>query len=294
MFEEFFGNYLVEVGKISDEQFDSIKEIMKSTRVKLGLIAVTENLLTSAQSDEINRLQAIMDKRFGDIAVEKDYLTDEQVAHLLSLQGNAYLQFIQVLTENEYMTMEDIEAALKQYQTSKNLSDEDIVALKSNDVDNITSVFLKSDNNFATDLMSLAVRNVIRFISTSVCFDKLETVDSLPYEHLATQAVNGDHSILLAFSGDDTSLLSIANPYAKEEFENIDADSFDAVCEFINCINGLYASALNEQNIDIDMEPPLFFDNGKVSSSKIYILPMKISGKNVNLISIIDTDYKLD
>ena len=83
MFEEFFGEYLVKTGKLTSEQMLSVKEVMKTARVKLGLIAVAEKMLTESQADEINRLQAVMDKRFGDIAVEKGYLTDDQIVEKL-------------------------------------------------------------------------------------------------------------------------------------------------------------------------------------------------------------------
>ena len=294
MFEEFFGNYLINTGKLSREQFANVKEVMKSTRVKLGLIAVAEKLLTPKQSDEINRLQAVMDKRFGDIAIEKGYLTEEQLSHLLSLQGNIYLQFVQVVTEQGYMSIKEIEAALEQYKSDNSLADLDIAALKSGDVDRIASVFIKSDNAFVNDLLSLAVRNIVRFVSTEITFEKLITEENPTFEHLATQAVKGDHSVLLSFAGNGTSLLSIANPFAKEEFDKIDEDSYDAVCEFINCINGLFASNLSKKNIEIDMEPPLFFDNSTIQATKVYKLPMTISGQSVELVSIFDTEYKIN
>ena len=41
--------------KISNDDFSKIKDTMKTTRVKLGLIAVSEKLLTEKQSEEINR-----------------------------------------------------------------------------------------------------------------------------------------------------------------------------------------------------------------------------------------------
>ena len=294
MFEEFFGNYLVSTKKLTSEQFSSIKATMKSSRVKLGIIAVAEKLITNTQADEINRLQAMMDRRFGDIAVEKGYLTDEQVGHLLSLQGNPYLQFIQTVTENSYMTMEDVEAEIKAYQELNGFSDDDIASIKSGDIDKIASIFITSESALVNNLMALAVRNIIRFISTEISFNKLCEVDSYEYEHIATQAVVGDHSILLGFSGNDTNLLTVANPFAKEEFTEIDADSYDSVCEFINCINGLYASALSKSDVNIDMEPPLFFDNGKLKSKKIYTLPMKISDKAIDLVVIADSEYEVN
>lgn len=294
MFEEFFGEYLVKTGKLTSEQMLSVKEVMKTARVKLGLIAVAEKMLTESQADEINKLQAVMDKRFGDIAVEKGYLTDAQVGQLLGLQGNPYLQFVQAVTDNEFMSMQDVEAAISDYKSDNDFSDDDIVAIKSGDIDKISSVFVKSDNRFVTDLTSLALRNIVRFISIEISLNKLEYITDYKFEHLATQPVVGDHNILLGFAGDNTSLLSIAIPFAHEEFEAIDEDSYDSVCEFINTINGLYASKSSYAGISIDMEPPLFYDNGNITSQKIYKLPMTISQKSVDLIVIIDTDYSIN
>ena len=71
MFGHFFGNYLVKNGVITEEQLQEVLEIQKTSRVKMGLIAVSEKMLTARQTYEINMLQVTLDKRFGDIAVEK-------------------------------------------------------------------------------------------------------------------------------------------------------------------------------------------------------------------------------
>ena len=47
---------------------------------------------------------------------------------------------------------------------------------------------------------------------------------------------------------------------AKEEFEQIDMDSLDAAGEFLNCINGLYASAMSRQDKFLELMPPEYVD----------------------------------
>ena len=69
MFDQIFGNYLVKTGRITKEQLSDVIESESKVRVKLGLIAVAEKLMTTEQADEVNNLQAISDRRFGDIAV---------------------------------------------------------------------------------------------------------------------------------------------------------------------------------------------------------------------------------
>ena len=105
MFDQIFGNYLVHTGRISKEQLSEVIEHEREARVKLGLIAVAEKLMSQEQADEINHLQTLMDKRFGDIAVERGYLTEDQVAQLLKKQGNIYMLFVQTLIDEDVMTL---------------------------------------------------------------------------------------------------------------------------------------------------------------------------------------------
>ena len=290
MFGQFFGDYLIKNNRLTRAQYDEVMEQQKSTRVKLGLIAVSEKLLDEKQADEINRLQAKMDKRFGDIAVEKGYLTDAQVGHLLSLQGNPYLQFVQALIEKGFMTLEEAESAVKEYQIEQHFSDADMAALKSGDIDRITPLFVHIDNPLYNEHIGLAIRNIIRFIDTNILLHSAYAVKDYFFENLAGQYLSGDHSIFVAFAGNGSNLLAIADSYAQEEFESVDEDAFDSVCEFINCINGLFASKLSHEDIEIDMLPPVFYTNKTLfTSGQIYIVPLVISGRKIDLLVSIDS-----
>ena len=57
MFSQFFGQYLLGNQKITAEQFSSCMNYIKANRVKLGLIAENEGLLTRNQANELNYLQ---------------------------------------------------------------------------------------------------------------------------------------------------------------------------------------------------------------------------------------------
>jgi len=290
MFGQFFGDYLIKNNIITKEQFNEVMECQKKSRVKLGLIAVTEKLLTVKQSDEVNNLQAIMDKRFGDIAIEKGYLTEDQVSHLLSQQGNSYLLFVQTLIEKEYLTLEGIETYILAYQKESSFSDCELEALKSGDIDRIVPLFVHIELPLYNDLIGLAIRNVIRFINNDIIIEKAYEAKEYSFETLASQCLKGQHNIFVGFSAKDKDLLAIANPYAKEEFTKVDEDSYDAVCEFINCIDGLYASKLSHEGVDIDMLPPLSYSDQKLSTSgPIIVVPLMIGGKKIDLVISIDT-----
>ena len=71
MVEYILGNYLVETGKLTEEQLETVVAKQDETRVKLGLLAVSEGIMTIEQAEKVNQLQSTMDKIFGDIAVEQ-------------------------------------------------------------------------------------------------------------------------------------------------------------------------------------------------------------------------------
>ena len=294
MFGHYFGNYLVKNGVMTEEQLDSILKSQKSSRVKMGLIAVSEKMLTARQTYEINMLQVTLDKRFGDIAVEKGYLSPEQVNKIISLQGNPYLLFIQNLTEKNIATMEEIETYIQRFKADNDFTDEDIEAFKSGDIDKLTDIFININKPYYKEYASLAIRNLIRFVDSGVIFQNVEFLKSKRFQHLATQCVKGDHDIFIAFEGNDEALLSIAVPYTKEQFDEVDEDVYDAVCEFTNCINGLFASKLSYEGVNIDMLPPLFYtDSELVSEQGFYSIPLIVNSQKVNLLISIDGDIMI-
>ncbi|MBH1940159.1 chemotaxis protein CheX [Mobilitalea sibirica] len=295
MFGQYFGSYLVDKNKISQSQFDEVIKEQQNSRVKLGLIAVAEKLLTTKQAQEVNELQKQMDRRFGDIAIDKGYLLTEEVNYLLNMQGNPYLKFVQALTENHIMTIDEIEIYLEAYKSDHNFSDSEIDALKSGDIDRIIPVFVDTDIPFGGECISIAIRNIVRFIHNNIMLKKAYMVKEYSFGNLGYQQVVGDHDIFLGFASKGDELLTIANPFAKEEFTEMNEDSFDSVCEFINCINGLFASKLSNDDIHIDMTPPLFYkDKTLASKGDIYVVPVVIEGKQSDLLVVVDNKVEIN
>ena len=258
MFDQIFGNYLVKTGRITKEQLSDVIESESKVRVKLGLIAVAEKLMTTEQADEVNNLQAIRDRRFGDIAVEKGYLTEAQVGSLLKKQGNIYMIFVQNLIDKGLMTLEQVDEALKIYQDQQGFTHSDMDDLVSGDVDRTVRLFLPSNTELCDKHCGIAIRTFLRIINSGAYVSKAYLTDTLKIDNFAMQQLTGDHNIYAGFAGIGNSLLTIANPFADEEFETVDLDALDAVGEFTNCINGLFASELGNEGVDMDMLPPAF------------------------------------
>jgi hypothetical protein len=294
MFDQIFGNYLVQEGRITKEQLSDVIAYESAVRVKLGLIAVAEKLMTKEQADEVNQLQAIMDKRFGDIAVDKGYLTEEQVGQLLKKQGNIYMLFVQTLIDKNCMTLEEIDDALNEYQQSQGFTHSDMDDLVSGDIERTVRLFLPANTALHDKLCGIAVRTLIRVINAGAYVSKAYLVDQLAADNFAMQAIIGDHKIISGFAGSGDSLLAIAEPFAQETFEHVDLDALDAVGEFTNCINGLFATDLSAEGVDIDMLPPEFYEKPVLlKGNQFCVFPMIIGEDIVNFILSVDSDITI-
>jgi len=283
MVEYILGNYLVETGKITEEQLAQTLTKQDSVRVKLGLIAVAEGMMTLEQTNEVNRLQALMDQRFGDIAVQKGYLTDEQVGKLLKKQGNAYLSFIQSLVDSEYLDMEDVDLVINSFRLINGYSNSEMDALKSDEAERIVPLFIPENGKQFSNIISTAVKAFIRLIDRHIYIGKAEIVATFPSKDMVSQSLQGDNGLLVCLSEGNGALLQVCSVYGQEDFEQLDADSLDAAGELLNCVNGLYASNLSRDGQFLELMPPDYTDVTAKAKTEICKIPVFIGDKKFYL-----------
>lgn len=294
MVSSIVGSYLVDKGLITVEQLNDLMAEQQKVRVKLGLIAVAEGLMTQDQSEKVNALQAVMDKRFGDIAVEKGYLTEGQVEALLKKQGNAYLAFAQALENQQLMTIDQLEQYMIDFQHENNLTASDIDNLKSDDVDRILPLYMPIDCEKYAGVAGIAVRTLMRCVDNNLYPGKAVLTETYSVDNCAVQYVEGAPSVTCCMAGEGESLLPVASIFGKEEFEAVDTDALDAIGELLNCINGLYASALSKEGISMELCPPEFYPQAKtVSATQMLVLPLYIKDKKINFIVAVDNKIEV-
>ena len=264
MVESIIGKYLMDSGRITQQQFRTALDKMDAVRVKLGLIAVSEGFMTFAQAEEVNRLQAIRDKRFGDIAVEKGYLTDEQVGKLLKRQGDAYLAFIQALEDDKLITVGEVANVIEEFKMNKCLTNTELEDIKSDDVEKIVSVFLPEEAEGYEAIVSVAMKTLIRLVDRHASIIKAEIREVGSNAPMAVQEMRGDtEKWFNGFRELDGALLTIASFFGQEDFETLDEDALDAAAELMNCINGLYASSISGSHGEfLELIPPTYSAEG--------------------------------
>ena len=291
MFNQLFGNYLVNEDIISYNKLRELLEKTSKQRVKLGTIAVAEGYLSQEEADEVNQLQKKKDKRFGDIAVEQGYLDEEQVEYLLSQQSNPFMQFIQLLFEENLFEPNELEWSLNDFQEQNGFTDDEMEALKRDDLDAIVNLFAPAYQPYVTDLVSLLLRNLIRFVTDDFYIGHIERVEEISSKAIVTQRIFGDNSIYLGVSASDTEdgFITFAGIFAKEKFNKINSLVYDSINEFVNTTMGLFATNLSYEKIHMDMEPPCAYAN-QVVQGKAYILPMYVQGKRIDIYVAVDSN----
>ncbi len=278
------GSYMADVGLMTRKQLRYVLSVQEKIRVKLGLIAVSEGMLTLEQADEVNRLQQVMDKRFGDIAVEKGYLTEGQVGSLLKMQGNEYLTFAQTLVDEGIVTMDRLQEILKNYQEKNGFTNTELEAIKSGEPEKIVPLFLPLGAEAYQEVVTVALKTLIRCIDRQVYPMHGELVNTFTPEKPVMQEMVGDAYWKVGFSDGKGGLCKIASVFAKEEYNAVDEDVQDAVGELVNCINGLFATAQSSKNVMLELMPPELGETGPVSGNDILVMPFGIGDATVRFV----------
>ncbi len=294
MIASIVGHYLVDIGQITREQLHDLLKEHHKVRVKLGLIAVSEGLMTQEEADRVNRLQAIMDMRFGDIAVEERYLTEDQVESLLKKQGNAYLAFAQALENQQIIKMDQLEQLSVDFQYDNHFSDADMEALKNDDFDRILSLYLPEGAEPYREIAATALKTLMRLVDQDVWLKSARFASSLETDKGAFQRVEGRSSFCCGLAGRGDNLAPMAEVFGQEHFMAVDEDALDAIGEIVNCINGLVVTNLSRKEKGLELCPPYFSTKIRgIESRELFILSLEILRRDVEFVISLNDGIKV-
>jgi len=282
MFNQYFGNYLLEKNLIKPEELRMVLAQQQSVKVKLGVLAIDAGYMNAEQVDKIHKLQAAKDKRFGELAIEEGYLIENQVVELLNAQKKSNSLLGQLLIEKGIFSLGQYEDAMLQYKADSKLTSDEIQVLKNNDITKIAEIFLKNlsgdDDRILRDYFELFLRNIVRFIDDEIRMEAAVTVDSYAYDYLVTQGTEGEYNFFSGFAASGTVLAQFAGIYAEEEISGMDELAIDSLGEFMNCHNGLFLSQLAHRGIELDLLVTEVKKAGEVKpTGALYVIPCYLS-----------------
>ena len=188
MFNQHFGQYLLNQKIITAAQLIEVMDYERSVRVKLGVLAINAGLMTGAQVETVHHLQRLKDKRFGELAVEQGYLTYPQLEDLLQNQHSRHLGLSQVIIDKEYLTLEQLEGILISYKAESQLSEEQLQAIGVMNLDQAGVAVLDfsaagSQEKVYHDYIGLLQRNIVRFLDVDPVLGKNEPIGHTVSSH---------------------------------------------------------------------------------------------------------------
>lgn len=255
MFTQYFGNYLLEAGIMTAEQFKEALHQMKDKRAKLGVLAIEAGYMTPSQVEETVSLQMKVDKKFGEIALIKGFMTDFELERLLARQASPFSVFSQLLIDTGYMSYSKLSEHLEDYRRRSGLSDEDFKKFQAGDIKPVIEKNLPEPvgdpmkDTVVRAYTELFIRNILRFVSEHVTLGAAPEAEGCWF---ACQRLDGPRRLTTSFSGSEDAMRRIACKFAKADYLDFNL-ACDILGEFLNCTNGIFIK--NARELGVSLEP---------------------------------------
>lgn len=290
MITHFFENYILSNDLISIEQLVEVMELQNTTRMKLGLLAISAGYMTALQVDEVNNLQKKVDKLFGDIAVDMGYLTDAQVKELLGSQEKRYLLLGQALIDKGYITNAAFEKAVVSYKRENEISDAQFSGPQNDKIKLVIADFYNFVNIKNSDIyveyVAFLFKDIIRFIGDDFTPLKPRIIKEFKYNSFVYQNIEGQINVYSAIEAEPEVFVEFASRYSKEQLVENDEYTHSAVGEFLNINNGLFCSRIvNINEAIIELTPQILENNGTITGFETaFLIPVYFTFGLVNFI----------
>ena len=290
MYTQFFGNYLLERGVVTQEQLFAAMQKQSNTRMKLGTLAIHAGYMTAVEVDNVIIQQTHKDMKFGELAVELGYLTNEQVVELLKSQSPDFLLLGQILVEDGVITNSDLENLILDYRSDNEMIDLDITATTHETIQKLlTKFFVTSEippTRFGVMFVELLFNNFVRFVGEDFTILNCVECDAYPVECCVKQTVNGDYSITSYLSMDKETAIEFASRYAGEPFDTYDEYVQASMEDFLNLHNGLFiVNVSNETSMELTISAPEVVEDPIIDfEDRTYLFPVLYSFGTVRFI----------
>ncbi|HWR39725.1 MAG TPA: hypothetical protein VN611_09495 [Patescibacteria group bacterium] len=289
MFSQYFGQYLLNKKILTPLQLEEVLRTEHSVRVKLGVLAINNGQMTAVQVEEIHEAQRCMDRKFGEIAIEKGYLTQSQLDQLLESQKRRQISLSQTIVDHGLLSLAQLENALANYKKDSQLTNEQLAALQSADIDSIIPIFADFSEygpaaSFHSAYLSLLVRNMVRLLNEEVVLSHKQPLPNKIPHWLISQNIIGSGTLFTGLAMDNDVLLEIARRFSEEEIPQLDDFAQDSVAEFLNVNNGIFIVNMSDQGTELDLTPLTVQEGTTLTPKSGCCIPLTLSFGKVDLL----------
>jgi len=279
MSAKFFGQYLLEKGRITSQQLVDALEYQKSVSQPIGALALDHGLLSVDQVKLILGRQLKNEKRFGDLAVSLGLLTQAQIDELLQAQSSHKLLLGEALIIKGYIAVETLERELKEYKKEE-------VKLSTQLNATFNTIANKQIVKTFTDLMVMMFNNFgQQDIKVEQCESGKDKVRL--FRWVISQKIAGENlGFNCLLSVPPKLMLRMASTMLDQNVTTTDELALDATKEFVNIANGNACAKLSEDGVELTMLPPEVYE----TTTK----PYPFQNKNVVCVHLASPDAKLE
>ncbi len=173
-------------------------------------------------------------------------------------------------------------------------TDDELKVLKDGNLESMVSTFVPLKNERYNLQLQCVLKSMKYYMGNEVYLEQVNMEDEYKEHFVGCQMMDGDEEVFFAIGGSDDALLSVASRFAGEDFEEFDADAYDAVCEFINCTNGMFATKLSDQSVEVVLRPPVFYGDAHISGKNgFYVVTMGLPDVKFNVIMSVSDEIRL-
>lgn len=278
MLNRLFGNYLVDKKCITQEQLEQLLPVPQNVTAKIETIILVRKILLPTQVQTMLESMGNSDD-FGEMIVKEGLISDDRLEQLTSFQTNSFMKFMQLLVNEDYIRLEQLNQIISSFETEYEYTDAQMNSLMLNDLEEIIRIFVPLKNRHLHELTVTLIQTLKRLIDKEVYLDKAYTSNAVQLDSYASQAVSGDINFKLYISGSGEQLLGIANYFTGDKYETVNEDALDNVGEFINCVNGLFATNLSYGGVVVDMSSPDYSIEGLyLKDNPLFVIPIHANG----------------
>lgn len=158
----------------------------------------------------------------------------------------------------------------------------------------MVSIFVPMKNDKYVQQLQCVLKSMRYYMGEDVSLLQVNLEDNHREHFVGCQMMDGDEEVFFAIGGSDDALIKVASRFAQVDFDEFDSDAYDAICEFINCTNGMFATKLSDQEIEVILRPPVFYGDASISGDNgFYVVTMEIDGTEFNVIMSVSDKVRL-
>jgi CheY-specific phosphatase CheX len=276
----FFGQYLLEKGRITSQQLLDALEYQKEITTPIGAMSLEQSLLTTEQFKKVLEQQKKKNRSFGELACEMGFLSQTQLEGLAKKPETSHrLRLAEALVCKGSISPETLEKELKEYnKESERVTSEISTTFSSLAHKKIVKTF--------TDLILVMFT---QFGKQDIIIERCETGKEKVrlFRWVISQKIAGeDVEFNCVLSVPPKLLLQMASTMLDENIMTADELALDATKEFVNIANGTACAKLSEDGVSLTMMPPEVFETTTT--------PYPIQAKDVICIHLASPDSKLE